>query len=90
VAIGVTSAHSLKASDRQIFEEIKPLDITLHCYPDRDQAGCTFANNLQKLANVVGMKLILHQLPEGCKDFSDYYVNCYPLTRDLQVKVISY
>jgi len=89
-AIGVTSAHSLKASDRQIFEDIKPLGITLHCFPDQDQAGRTFANNLQNLANALGMRLILHELPEGCKDFSDYYINCYPLTRDLQVKVIGY
>lgn len=44
-----------------------------HIAPDQDAAGERLYNELLKTANELGATLVRHQLPEGCKDFSDYW-----------------
>jgi len=46
------------------------LSITFHMYPDRDEPGERLFMQLQKVLP----SLVHHQLPMGCKDFSDYYL----------------
>ena len=50
------------------------LGTTFHMYPDRDEPG----ERLFLLLKEVLPNLEHHQLPPGCKDFSDYYLT----TRD--------
>ena len=45
----------------------------LHIYPDQDEAGERLYRQLTGVCTQLGFALIRHQLPEGCKDFSDYY-----------------
>ena len=55
---------------------------TLHIYPDKDRAGESLYNELLSAANEIGFQLIRHDLPDGCKDFADYWaqrsVHCTP------------
>lgn len=44
-----------------------------HIAPDQDQAGERLYQALLATANEYGASLTRHQLPEGCKDFSDYW-----------------
>ena len=46
---------------------------TLHIYPDKDRAGESLYNELLSAANEIGFQLIRHDLPNGCKDFADYW-----------------
>ncbi|MBR0432549.1 MAG: hypothetical protein IJK15_02460 [Bacteroidaceae bacterium] len=39
-------------------------------YPDRDEPGERLFLQLQQVVP----PLVHHQLPQGCKDFSDYYL----------------
>ena len=45
----------------------------LHIYPDKDIPGEKLYIQLLHMANQIGACLTRHTLPEGCKDFSDYY-----------------
>lgn len=47
----------------------------LHMFPDNDKAGQTAFTNLQNILIQYGSFLLREQLPDGVKDFSDYYVN---------------
>ena len=76
-AIAVPSATLLKRQElRRELTEAKALekDITLHTYPDNDDAGENLYQQLLTLANELGLCLIRHDLPQGCKDFSDYWI----------------
>lgn len=42
----------------------------LHIFPDRDEAGLSLYFELKKAFP----RLVYHQLPEGCKDLSEYYL----------------
>ena len=42
----------------------------LHIFPDRDEAGLSLYFELKKAFP----SLVYHQLPEGCKDLSEYYL----------------
>lgn len=44
-----------------------------HIAPDQDAAGERLYQALLSAANECGASLTRHQLPEGCKDFSDYW-----------------
>jgi hypothetical protein len=44
--------------------------VTFHMYPDRDNPGERLFLQLQKVLP----SLIHHQLPPGCKDYSEYYL----------------
>ena len=55
---------------------------TLHIYPDKDAAGEYLYQQIHSAAKELGFQLIRHELPEGCKDFADYWaqqsVPCTP------------
>lgn len=42
----------------------------LHIFPDQDEAGLSLYFELKKVLP----RLVYHQLPEGCKDLSEYYL----------------
>ena len=64
-AIAVPSATLLKPDD------IEPLrSLNLHICPDQDEPGERLYLELKERLP----QLVRHQLPEGCKDFSDYYL----------------
>ena len=50
-----------------------PLAIQFHMYPDRDAPGERLFLQLQQVLP----SLQHHQLPPGCKDFSDYFLTFY-------------
>lgn len=69
-AVGIPSATLLKPND------LLPLaGRECHIYPDKDSAGESLYQKLLSAANDIGFCLIRHDLPEGCKDFSDYWVS---------------
>ena len=45
-------------------------------YPDQDAPGERLFLQLQKVLPT----LVHHQLPEGCKDFGEYYKETHPRT----------
>lgn len=45
----------------------------LHIYPDKDKAGESLYNELLSASNEIGFHLVRHDLPDGCKDFADYW-----------------
>ena len=68
-ALGIPSATLLKPDD------LIPLKGRIcHIYPDNDAAGEALYQRLVNVANDIGFAIVRHQLPPGCKDFSDYYV----------------
>jgi len=70
-AIAIPSATLLKPKDvEQLSTLNSQLSTEFHMYPDRDEPGeRLFLQLKQVLPN-----LVHHQLPTGCKDFSDYYL----------------
>ena len=69
-AIAIPSATLLKQRDRLLLQELaKDLALTFHMYPDRDTPGERLFMQLQEVLP----GLVHHQLPPGCKDYSDYY-----------------
>ena len=69
-AIAIPSATLLKQRDRLMLQELaKDLALTFHMYPDRDTPGERLFMQLQEVLP----GLVHHQLPPGCKDYSDYY-----------------
>ena len=77
-AIAIPSATLLNRKD---IELIRSLLIahhsSLHMYPDQDEPGEKLYNQLVSLANQMGMCIVRHPLPAGCKDYSDYYGSIY-------------
>ena len=70
-AIAIPSATLLKPKDVQLLETLNlKLETQFHMAPDRDEPGERLFLQLQ---NVLP-NLEHHQLPIGCKDYSDYYV----------------
>lgn len=70
-AIAIPSATLLKQKDVEQLSIVNyKLSISFHMYPDRDEPGERLFLQLQKLLP----NLEHHQLPLGCKDFSDYYL----------------
>ena len=71
-AIAIPSATLLKPQDVEILSTLNSqLSTPFHMYPDKDEPGERLFMQLQKLLP----DLEHHQLPPGCKDFSDYYVS---------------
>lgn len=67
-AVAIPSATLLKPQD------LEPLrGRVLHIYPDRDDAGERLYLQLLSVANELGCCLVRHELPAGCKDFSQYW-----------------
>ena len=75
-AIAIPSATLLSQKDKEILSSLPSLtgeglgERLFHMYPDRDAPGERLFLQLQKVLP----NLVHHQLPPGCKDFSDYYL----------------
>jgi DNA primase len=70
-AIAIPSATLLTKNDVEQLSIINSqLSIEFHMYPDRDEPGERLFLQLQKVLP----NLVHHQLPPGCKDFSEYYL----------------
>ena len=71
-AIAIPSATLLKTADKALLSTLNSeLSTPFHMYPDRDEPGERLFLQLQQVLP----NLEHHQLPLGCKDFSDYYVS---------------
>ena len=70
-AIAIPSATLLKPEDKKWLAEFgSQLKIEWHMYPDRDAPGESLFLQLMEILP----QLVHHQLPPGCKDFSEYYL----------------
>ena len=70
-AIAIPSATLLKDKDKQWLALIsQQLSIQWHMYPDKDAPGERLFMQLREILP----QLEHHQLPPGCKDYSDYFV----------------
>ena len=70
-AIAIPSATLLKRKDLdQLLSFSSSLSLNFHMAPDRDEPGERLFLQLQQVLP----NLTHHQLPLGCKDYSDYYV----------------
>jgi len=78
-AIAIPSATLLTKKDKELLSQLSSLSsssslsslgLSFHMYPDQDAPGERLFLQLQKVLPT----LVHHQLPEGCKDFSDYYL----------------
>lgn len=72
-AIAIPSATLLKEDDVATITRQLPPDTSIHMYPDQDAPGERLFLELQAKFPT----LVHHQLPEGCKDFSDYFIRKY-------------
>ena len=71
-AVAIPSATLLAQADKQLLRDLfDRLGTTFHMYPDRDTPGERLFMQLKEVLP----SLEHHQLPPGCKDFSDYYVS---------------
>ena len=70
-AIAIPSATLLSAKDKDILSALSAqLSTEFHMYPDKDEPGERLFLQLKEVLP----DLQHHQLPVGCKDFADYYV----------------
>ena len=70
-AIAIPSATLLKKKDVELLSTIhSQLSTSFHMYPDRDEPGERLFLQLQKVLP----SLEHHQLPPGCKDYSEFYL----------------
>ena len=70
-AIAIPSATLLKPEDKKWLAEIgSQLKIEWHMFPDKDAPGESLFLQLKEILP----QLVHHQLPPGCKDFSEYYL----------------
>lgn len=70
-AIAIPSATLLKHKDVKMLEALnRELETPFHMFPDRDEPGERLFLQLQRMLP----NLEHHQMPLGCKDYSDYYV----------------
>ena len=70
-AVGIPSATLLKPAHLQLLSSLHTqLGTPFHMYPDCDEPGERLFLQLQQHLP----QLHHHQLPSGCKDFSDYYL----------------
>ena len=71
-AIAIPSATLLGPKDIELLSSLSsPLSTSFHMFPDRDEPGERLFLQLQKVLP----SLVHHQLPLGCKDFSEYYLS---------------
>ncbi len=71
-AIAIPSATLLSRKDREKLSIINSqLSITFHMYPDQDAPGERLFLQLQQVLPT----LVHHQLPQGYKDFGEYYLS---------------
>lgn len=71
-AIAIPSATLLKSEDKQLLADIGRLyQVEFHMFPDQDVPGESLFMQLKEMLP----QLVHHQLPAGCKDFSEYYLS---------------
>jgi DNA primase len=69
-AIAIPSATLLSKKDADLLSTLNSqLSTEFHMYPDCDEPGERLFLQLQQVLP----SLVHHQLPPGCKDFSEYY-----------------
>ena len=75
--IAIPSATLLSKKDIELLSSLnsspkqgRPGGVTFHMYPDRDAPGERLFLQLQQVLP----SLVHHQLPPGCKDYSEYYL----------------
>ena len=74
-AIAIPSATLLSKKDIEILSTLNSqLSTVFHIFPDQDAAGEQLYNRLVEASIHHGFTLVRHQLPTGCKDFSDFYL----------------
>jgi DNA primase len=75
-AIAIPSATLLSKKDKTLLSSLEASPrgglegVSFHMYPDQDAPGERLFLQLQKVLP----SLVHHQLPEGCKDFGEYYI----------------
>ena len=70
-AIAIPSATLLKPEDKQLLADIgRHYQVEFHMFPDQDVPGESLFMQLREMLP----QLVHHQLPPGCKDFSEYYL----------------
>ena len=70
-AIAIPSATLLSKKDVKLLETLSQnLGTSFHMWPDNDVPGERLFLQLQEVLP----DLVRHQLPVGCKDFSEFYV----------------
>ncbi len=70
-AIAIPSATLLKPEDKQLLADIeREYRVEFHMFPDQDVPGESLFMQLKEMLP----QLVHHQLPPGCKDFSEYYL----------------
>lgn len=70
-AIATPSATLLKPEDKQLLTDIgRHYQVEFHMFPDQDVPGESLFMQLREMLP----QLVHHQLPPGCKDFSEYYL----------------
>ena len=78
-AIAIPSATLLSQKDKEILSSLPSLtgeglgERLFHMYPDRDAPGERLFLQLKEVLP----GLVHHQLPPGCKDFSDYFLTIH-------------
>ncbi len=71
-AVAIPSATLFKPKDAELLSTLySELSTEFHMYPDYDKPGERLFLQLQKVLP----NLEHHQLPQGCKDFSEYYLS---------------
>lgn len=70
--LGQSSGKLLKESLRALLGQ-RLSTLCLHMYPDADVPGEKLYLQLVSLANEIGVPILRHSLPTGCKDFGDYW-----------------
>ncbi len=71
-AIAIPSATLLSKKDKELLSQLSlGLGLSFHMYPDQDAPGERLFLQLQKVLPT----LVHHQLPEGCKDYGEYYLS---------------
>lgn len=71
-AIAIPSATLLGNADKRLLKDLaERLGTTFHMFPDRDAPGERLFMQLKEVLP----QLEHHQLPVGCKDFSEYYLS---------------
>ena len=74
-AIAIPSATLLNKKDVELLQALSSeLSIRFEMWPDNDMPGERLFLQLQKVIP----DLVHHQLPPGCKDFSEYYLSTKP------------
>ena len=70
-AIAIPSATLLSKKDVVLLQALSSeRSVSFEMWPDNDTPGESLFLQLQQVLP----KLVRHQLPQGCKDFSDYYI----------------